>query len=59
MHPSHAPASEQLHYLRLLSRQFPTVEAAETDEGLMLQAQVDELMMLLNAYRTGAITEGE
>ena len=57
MHPSHAPASEQLHYLRLLSRQFPTVEAAETDEGLMLQAQVDEL--LLNAYRTGAITEGE
>ena len=34
------------------------MKVAETDEGHMLQAQVDELM-LLNAYHTGTITEGE
>ena len=29
----------------------------QTDEGVELQARVDDLMMLLEAYRTGAVTE--
>ena len=29
----------------------------ETDEGVELQTRVDDLMMLLEAYRTGAVTE--
>ena len=33
------------------------VKVSETDEGWALQAQVDDLMLLLNAYRTGAVTE--
>ena len=33
------------------------MKVAETDEGLDLQARVDDLMLLLNAYRTGAVTE--
>ena len=33
------------------------MKVAETDEGRDLQARVDELMLLLNAYRTGAVTE--
>ena len=28
-----------------------------TDEGSELQTRVDDLMMLLEAYRTGAVTE--
>ena len=33
------------------------MKVADTDEGLELQARVDDLMLLLNAYRTGAVTE--
>ena len=33
------------------------MKVSETDEGRQLQAQVDDLMLLLNAYRTGAVTE--
>ena len=33
------------------------MKVAETDEGRELQAQVDELKDLLEAYRTGAVTE--
>ena len=33
------------------------MKVSETDEGRELQAQVDDLMLLLNAYRTGAVTE--
>ena len=33
------------------------MKVAQTDEGLDLQARVDDLMLLLNAYRTGAVTE--
>ena len=33
------------------------MKVAETDEGKDLQSRVDELMLLLNAYRTGAVTE--
>ena len=33
------------------------MRVSETDEGKELQRQVEELTMLLNAYRTGAVTE--
>ena len=33
------------------------MKVADTDEGLELQARVDDLMLLMNAYRTGVITE--
>ena len=33
------------------------MKVSETDEGRMLQAQVDDLTRLLEAYRTGAVTE--
>ena len=33
------------------------MKVADTDEGRELQARVDDLMLLLNAYRTGAVTE--
>ena len=40
---------------------FETMEhrmkVAETDEGRELQAQVDDLLMLLEAYRSGAVAE--
>jgi len=33
------------------------MKVADTDEGVVLQAQVEELMLLLEAYRTGAVAE--
>ena len=33
------------------------VKIAQTDQGRDLQARVDDLMMLLEAYRSGAVTE--
>lgn len=33
------------------------MKVAQTDEGIQLQAQVDDLMRLLEAYRTGAVAE--
>ena len=33
------------------------MKVAETDEGRMLQKQVEELTRLLEAYRSGAISE--
>ena len=33
------------------------MKVSETDEGQVLQAQVDDLMALLSAYRAGAVTE--
>ena len=33
------------------------MKVAETDEGRDLQARVDDLLLLLDAYRTGAVTE--
>ena len=33
------------------------MKVAETDEGVVLQSQVDDLMALLAAYRSGAVTE--
>ena len=43
------------------SEVFETMETrmrmSQTDEGVELQTRVDDLMMLLEAYRTGAVTE--
>ena len=33
------------------------MKVSETDKGRMLQSQVDDLMQLLTAYRTGAVKE--
>ena len=33
------------------------MKVAQTDEGIQLQAQVDDLMRLLEAYRSGAVAE--
>ena len=33
------------------------VKVSETDQGRELQKQVDDLLMLLDAYRSGAVTE--
>jgi len=33
------------------------MRVSQTDEGVELQSRVDDLMMLLEAYRTGAVTE--
>lgn len=33
------------------------MKVAQTDEGIQLQTQVDDLMRLLEAYRTGAVAE--
>ena len=33
------------------------VKIAQTDQGRELQARVDDLLMLLEAYRSGAVTE--
>ena len=42
----------------LVFEQLPSrMRICQTDEGVALQAQVDDLMMLLDAYRTGAVTE--
>lgn len=47
--------------IRNESEVFETMETrmrmSQTDEGLEMQTRVDDLMMLLEAYRTGAVTE--
>ena len=47
--------------IRNESEVFETLETrmrvSQTDEGRELQTQVDDLMMLLEAYRSGAVTE--
>ena len=46
-------ANESLVFEKLETR----MKVEETDEGRQLQAQVDDLLMLLDAYRSGAVTE--
>jgi len=33
------------------------MRVSQTDEGTQLQTRVDDLMLLLEAYRSGAVTE--
>jgi fructose-1,6-bisphosphatase-3 len=46
-------ANESLVFEKLESR----MKVAQTDEGRELEAQVDDLLMLLDAYRSGAVAE--
>jgi fructose-1,6-bisphosphatase-3 len=46
-------ANEGLIFEQLETR----MKVYETDEGRQLQDQVDDLLMLLEAYRSGAVTE--
>ena len=41
----------------IIERMETRIRVADTDEGRMLQAVVDDLMDLLDAYRSGAVTE--
>ena len=41
----------------IFERMEVRLKVADTDEGKELQARVDELMDLLDAYRSGAVTE--
>ena len=41
----------------IFERMETRLKVADTDEGIMLQTKVDDLMALLDAYRSGAVTE--
>ena len=51
---SNADIANESHVFERLEQRM---KVADTDEGRHLQARVDDLMLLLNAYRTGAVTE--
>ena len=53
IHHNHDIANDSLIFERLETR----MKVSETDKGRMLQSQVDDLMQLLTAYRTGAVKE--
>ena len=53
IHNNHDIDNDSLIFERMETR----MKVAETDEGRALQAQVDDLMQLLIAYRTGAVKE--
>ena len=54
IHENHDIANESLIFERMHNR----VKISQTDQGRELQARVDDLMMLLDAYRSGAVAEG-
>jgi len=54
IHENHDIANESLIFERMHNR----VKVAQTDQGRELQARVDDLLMLLDAYRSGAVAEG-
>ena len=53
IHQNHDIANDSYVFEKLETR----MKLAQTDEGDQLQAQVDDLMRLLEAYRTGAVAE--
>jgi len=53
IHDNHDIANESLIFEKMQTR----VTVAQTDQGRELQAQVNDLLMLLEAYRSGAVTE--
>lgn len=53
IHNDHDIANDSLIFERMDTR----VKVSETDQGRELQKQVDDLLMLLDAYRSGAVTE--
>ena len=64
---AHQPFAGKKHAVRsnadidndsdIFERMEVRLKVADTDEGKMLQARVEELMDLLTAYRSGAVTE--
>ncbi|MBQ6839619.1 MAG: fructose-1,6-bisphosphatase [Oscillospiraceae bacterium] len=54
IHENHDIANESFIFERMHNR----VKVAQTDQGRELQARVEDLMMLLDAYRSGAVAEG-
>ncbi len=64
---AHQPFAGKQHAIRanadidnesdIFERMEQRMKVADTDEGYMLQARVDELLELLDAYRAGAVTE--
>ena len=53
LHKNDDIENDSLIFEKLESR----MRVSQTDEGIELQTRVDDLMMLLEAYRTGAVTE--
>ena len=53
IHHNHDIANDSVIFERMDSR----VRIAQTDHGTALKKRVDDLMMLLDAYRSGAVTE--
>ena len=53
LHKNDDIANDSLIFEKLESR----MRVSQTDEGTELQTRVDDLMLLLEAYRTGAVTE--
>lgn len=53
IHENHDIANESIIFEKMQTR----VKIAQTDQGRELQARVDDLMMLLDAYRSGAVKE--
>jgi len=54
LHHNDDIANESVIFEKMETR----MKVSETDEGRELQSQVDDLLMLLEAYRSGAVTEG-
>ncbi len=53
IHQNHDIANDSL----IFEKTEPRVKIAETDQGRELKIRVDDLMMLLEAYRSGAVAE--
>ena len=53
IHSNHDIANNSVIFERLEER----MTVSQTDQGRELQQSVDDLKQLLNAYRTGAVTE--
>ena len=53
IHSNHDIANNSVIFERLEER----MTVSQTDQGRELQQRVDDLKQLLNAYRTGAVTE--
>lgn len=53
IHDNHDIANESIIFEKMQSR----IKISQTDQGRELQSRVDDLMMLLDAYRSGAVKE--
>ncbi len=53
IHENHDIANESIIFEKMQNR----IKVAQTDQGQELQARVDDLIMLLDAYRSGAVKE--